>query len=445
MPTLLDLSDETLRIIAGNVHGDSDIPLPSFGAHWENFKSDIHPTVARDYLRLRLTCKRMHRICQLKGLHLRVGSWKDMMKWMSNVPDVVVRGVRRLELRLERPDKENTKLIIPLWSAITTFLSSLTSLEELIIHHLPLCRHHTQHTNLEDLRLPPHDFFPTLSALSIQVPCRYCANTLPMLLVPAAPNLQTLRFCAGYGPLDCGDLLRNFHAVWSMRHPETQSRIKSLIIKLACITFQIVNGTLLAVSRFPSIEKLSLHQYTAYNDLPEAVMEIQEAPMESTDGLAITPRSQRIQHENCAILLLGAIPTLTYIDCMLAIIPHVYTFEKFWEPQLCDRRRSFTEDYQVFSAVRERYDQRSRSSMMNNARALIKLLPRLESGAFWNQDPDNCYEWNRWTWKVDRTQTDLTPVFCHVPIKIAPKFGRNQDGGMDEEDDYGLMDDMDGQ
>ncbi|WVQ81683.1 hypothetical protein IAT38_003808 [Cryptococcus sp. DSM 104549] len=68
MPSLLDLSDDTILHVAQYLNEDNDIPFPSFTPHWQNFPPEITSQNALDFRRLRATCRRT--ICSS-----RVSTW----------------------------------------------------------------------------------------------------------------------------------------------------------------------------------------------------------------------------------------------------------------------------------------------------------------------------------------------------------------------------------
>ncbi|WWC91771.1 uncharacterized protein L201_006718 [Kwoniella dendrophila CBS 6074] len=65
MPTsFLHLTDEIIQRIAYFANPDNQLPVPSFGPHWEDFASDILSKTSKSLHALRSTCKRVRSICE---------------------------------------------------------------------------------------------------------------------------------------------------------------------------------------------------------------------------------------------------------------------------------------------------------------------------------------------------------------------------------------------
>ncbi|WVQ80926.1 hypothetical protein IAT38_003033 [Cryptococcus sp. DSM 104549] len=180
MPSLLDLSDDTIQHIASYANGDSDIPFPSFRPHWQNFRSSIAAKEGKDLIALRSTCRRLRMVVKLQGLHMRLTSWETMIKHLNNSPVELLHGVKRLEVNILRPVPG---ALVSSWTSFISFLSLLRNLEELVIINVSLCRHthdaapDQDCTFTHNLRLPPghtQTLFSKLKAVSIACECRFC-------------------------------------------------------------------------------------------------------------------------------------------------------------------------------------------------------------------------------------------------------------------------------
>ncbi|WVF72947.1 hypothetical protein IAT40_007765 [Kwoniella sp. CBS 6097] len=224
MPTrFLDLSDELIRHIGFFLHDDNAIPMPSFSPHWANFNSAINKDVAKHYLKFREVCPRIAIACPLQGLHLVLKDWKHLLKWL-NVPESVLRGIRRVCVIIERPSGRN---IHALWTTLQNFLWRLPNLQELKIYKTPMCRHSEGVTTLELLPITTNTYLPKLESLSFELTCKCCSEQLPKLFIPGAPKLRHLKLCQPVGiraiPYITDHLL----------HPATHSHgIQTLYIKI---------------------------------------------------------------------------------------------------------------------------------------------------------------------------------------------------------------------
>ncbi|KAK6909349.1 hypothetical protein L486_01001 [Kwoniella mangroviensis CBS 10435] len=252
MPSLLDLEDETIRAISRYTNKDTYIPIPSYGPHYQHFKSEINSRVSRDLLSFRSTCKRIHSLSGLDGLHVKATQGTKTAKWMSEAPREVEQGVRRLEICA--PFLTGSDLIST-FSALIMFLHRFEDLEELIIGNNPniSCYHLHGYTTSPDqlpgmLKLPLFPFLPKLTSLSVEVACPSCAEQIPKILVPAAPNIQHLKL-AVYGlpkPLPLGqftdadpwdespdpsEVIRDMVTMWCKKNQKDTIGLKTLYMR----------------------------------------------------------------------------------------------------------------------------------------------------------------------------------------------------------------------
>ncbi|WVQ66927.1 uncharacterized protein L199_005118 [Kwoniella botswanensis] len=157
---ILDFPDEVLVRSARFVHQDTHIPLPSLIPHFGDFYSPIDPFTTETFSIFNrpveepftpfpyeaYTCqspngKVLSLICQ--GLlasrgQLHIGSW-----------------------RYSDPSSDPNYNAITMWDTLITFLSQLTSLEELVIYDLPLCFHKPGQNLIKHLPPPAGDILPS--------------------------------------------------------------------------------------------------------------------------------------------------------------------------------------------------------------------------------------------------------------------------------------------
>ncbi|KAK8853272.1 hypothetical protein IAR55_003975 [Kwoniella newhampshirensis] len=416
---LLDLSDETLLLISHFVHKDNEIELPSFGAHWENFQSDIDPEVAEDYLSFRSSCKRLYKICKLQGLHVRVKRWNKMVKWVEEAPVAVMRGVRRVELDIVRDSVPQVSFSLRS-SMISTFLSGFTNLEELIVTNLPLCRHTRKGYKTHHLRAL-YDFLKNLLSLCVQVKCDQCSTFIPLWMLSASPILQHLKVAdGGFTPSESSGnsnwLLQKILEVYSMRNG---CPIRSLYLG----TFWGNEAILPVISNFPLIENLQVLQYNEKN-----LAHSQLVCLPCKDNILSVSDYTGEQSLRSFADQLRDLRSLKTLDCHLVISPRPE-----FEPttlDMYDRRSHYSAVEGTPNRSRRALEYRTdvQRILEATAQALTDALPSLQYGAVWQDMDDTVHQHCfRWTFEVQGEQGNRTPVFDPVPVAIPRIFSANYD------------------
>ncbi|WWD19700.1 hypothetical protein CI109_104164 [Kwoniella shandongensis] len=383
---LLDLGNENLFRIAYFVHGDNVIPTPSFGSHWENYKSDIDPSASEAYRNLRRTCRNMVGLLELKGLHRRISNWQQIEDLMLDAPPDILKGIKRLEIDFGEQDLAS-HAVFPTWTTITTFLASLSNLEELIIKDLPICRHeHIGHTT-ESLRSPPYDFLPHLSALSIQVKCHDCTSLLPSLFILAAPQIRHLKMCYENGTFDTSThVLRCTFAdaafKWSLRHHNDEFPVEKLFLRVPLDGRNALTAlnTITSASRLRVLSIITCgidpdHEYYAMDGLLSFSYE---------PDIGIIVSEWMIRAVN-----------LIQLDSQ----------------SLFDRTMI--------------YEENLKTAMVQAAQMLIDAIPSLKSGIFW--EPSEPWSWNAWYWSL-KDGIEPAIVTDSSPLSVCKSFALNRDG-----------------
>ncbi|WWD19697.1 hypothetical protein CI109_104161 [Kwoniella shandongensis] len=455
---LFDLSDEILLHVAHFANRDHAIPLPSFGPHWENYKSEIDRSVAKDYLALRATCRKLSRLLVPKNLHLKLKSWIELEDWLMRVPTSVLEGIKRLELNIPW-DRSDETLIFGKWIALTTFLNTLCSLEELIIRDLPMCRHFFgDDRDTIDLKRPLAQFLPNLTALSIEVQCGNCAAAFPRLLVPAAPKLRHLKMCTNQSitegeddeddgsdddDQDQGHIIKSGHVItsiydgWKERYPLDTPAIETLFIRLA-------NGEescasiIEAVSDFPYLQTLHM---SSFKYSLSSVGNIQK--INTIGAIIATPSTSGwdLKFSNSDIkdcypfelfpVILQSLPNLKSFDPMFVVEIDQPRPSPSYATRQITRSAAPSACIPSINAIVV-YEERLREAMSVIAETMIQVVPSLTNGAFWESAWTNQTGqlWHRWTWTTKQVNGVRKVVVAEVPQALTKDFASNLDGAM---------------
>ncbi|WWD19708.1 hypothetical protein CI109_104172 [Kwoniella shandongensis] len=395
MPThFLDLDDDILIHIAHYIQPDRGIPIPSFGPHWENFAPDIGESHNSDMLSLRATCTRLCGIIRLEGLHVRLTSYEQLEAWLFWGPSAILKGVRRLEIDL--PDDElSLSSTWNTWSGISRLLNEMTSLQEVIIQSLlHLCTHTIA---------GPLDLFLNLDALSIQVKCASCADVLPRLLVPQAPNIRSLKMCVSTSnqPSNNGSAsssIDDLCEAWKTRWPTRQIPLETVFLRVpyAKKTVETVIGS---CSSLPQLRNVSIIPFVETSMICDYVM----FPWNSVTCKAIynveTNQYEAIRQPSWEKTLrskmssLKSLPKLESLDCFLSFMVTLEgSLKRFGDKSRTESRSEF----QSRLDSREQDEVRWRAQMMAAEAAVKSLLLRLieeqlasavylKTGAIWEQ------------------------------------------------------------
>ncbi|WWC64515.1 uncharacterized protein I303_107125 [Kwoniella dejecticola CBS 10117] len=452
MPTtLLSLSDETLITIANFLHGDNEIPLPSFNPHWANFVHEIDPAVQKDYLSFRSTCRRLNSLCPLKQLHKVFRKWSTVQRWKAKCPVSVMKAIKRIIIDIPlkaapAPFQATTveqkqQKDYDLWSSLSLFLGELTGLEELIIIQNPLCPFIGNKSIVGRCRLPSRDFLPSLRSLAFESRCRRCCLQFPIVLVPAAPNLQhlkgTITAVEGFG-------LPSISEAWLARHsPQTHMPIESIMLKNdMTLTFEQIIKSLHSFA--PNLKHLHWCDYYKPNGNINPVLahilgakpandehdswvfqEVDSYEDIFDDRL----RQEKVEEE------WEEDGSLETIDCLIEIImPPLPTLSL----PVCEGLTKSKYDSLHYDVTRSAGKSTNpmdtdRSAMIAAARLLVSKLPSLRKGFFW-QGPqraatfviDGDFNFKRWTWSRDKDGESVTLLPWHEEFKA--NWTANTDG-----------------
>ncbi|WVQ80292.1 hypothetical protein IAT38_002397 [Cryptococcus sp. DSM 104549] len=419
MPSLLDLSDDTICSLAHMANGDNDIPFPSFGPHWrKNSHSQIDPAHSSSILALRATCRRLRGMIGHKGLYMRVTRWESMTRHMAHTPVSVLQGVRRLEIDISRPVP---RALVSAWAVLTTFLSFLSNLEELVILELSLCRHPREDpeensadlcTYTESLRLSPAlQLSPKLAALCVACKCYACAGVYVSNFAPTARDLTHLR-APELGVYDeDNDIADLWSDDWESKFPGMELPLRTLRTGIDGLS-----------SSIEDIDKDE--EFDSFSE----VSEIHLAPIVYYNSHAIATEPLVILFE----AITSAFPNLTYFDAALEVIaisPEEYEASvstQQWlppPPNPSDDGHRQPPKYKITSRIPQ---------LVAAATLLLQHIPSLERGVFWERaNPPGGERWYRWSWEL-REQGDGTtvPVILKDPELVLPM--RSEEGDMFE-------------
>ncbi|WWC91769.1 uncharacterized protein L201_006716 [Kwoniella dendrophila CBS 6074] len=465
MVSLLDLEDDNIRLISQYTNRDTYIPLPSYGPHWQNFKSDINSKVARDLLAFRSTCKRIHNSSRLEGLHIDATQWSKVLKWMCNAPREAEKGVRRIKLSIP-PNMDSNSVMM--YSTLTTFLSRFDNLEELIICNSTMnsCYHRPQGMEFDgpnstsnsngskEFRLPLYSFLPKLTSFSVEIICPICAEQVPKVLVPAMKNLEHLKFSLfglpdlnvlGPGPwsdsLDPFLKIQNLTDNWSKYNGEDGMKLKTLYLRYSPKPENDTPDQFKSIIRricdaLPNLEELKITRF--------------EIPIREDLRCGIKLNGQLIQGEwhfesgksegegdskqslQDLLLSLGLSPSIRILDPVLLIeipekrptysIPsNTETFSSFLlSNQLstsCETQRDLTGNYEV----------KLKEAMKVAAQIMINTVPSLEEGTFWEKGTElSKKDWYLWKWHKIIVNGVSIPKLRESPYMMSREFVSSQ-------------------
>ncbi|WRT70161.1 uncharacterized protein IL334_007155 [Kwoniella shivajii] len=457
MPSLLDLEDETLRLIGQYTNKDAHIPLPSFGPHWENFRSEISHKAARDLLSFRSTCKRVNGVCRLEGLHLRITKWQKMSRWMSNAPREVEQAIRRIHICLPVSDSARFSSFF----GLTTFLHRFDNLEELIIHGCLSCSHMYGYSqdpsSANKLRLPEYSFLSNLKSLSVDVICPFCSQDIPKLLVPPAPRMKHLKislagcqievppnglFGTGSPISITSDAITCFQEIleeWSKKNNGSRLDLRTLQLRypprpedgtedgLGCMIQKVFEF-------LPNLEEFGITRFDGeQEDLVAGFIIVgrQKSTWQfQMKDLEIDGDSPSSIHE--LISTLHPPPSLKRFDPVIVFKTHltqpyyrsVSSFQT--RSDFYSHRKSSMKSHRQSSLV---YENSLKEGMTAAAKALLEMIPSLERGSFWEQGTEwSKKDWNLWEWENVTDVTGISrPFIADVPIRMSKDFVSCQD------------------
>ncbi|KAK6909360.1 hypothetical protein I203_103377 [Kwoniella mangroviensis CBS 8507] len=237
---LLNLSDDTLQYIGSLIHGDTDIPLPSFHPHTLNFATEIDPVVHKDYMSFRATCKRL-------------------FEHNNDAPQSVREGIRRLHIDIFRSSTGNDSLVV--WQTFSTFLMSLKSLEEIVIKQSHLCAFRHAHSDFIG-RHPDFRFKHQVQAMAFEMNCSKCAKSLPKSLASGSKPLRTLKLAHLQGVNQDETLIKEL----SNRDVYFSHCLRTLYVKIDGDTDGIASLEKIAED-LPYLQTLALSSFSHVHDL----------------------------------------------------------------------------------------------------------------------------------------------------------------------------------
>ncbi|WWC72076.1 uncharacterized protein I206_106036 [Kwoniella pini CBS 10737] len=466
MPTLLDLEDDTIRLVAHYTNKDVYIPLPSYGPYWQNFKSDINGKVSRDLLAFRATCKRIHGLAKLEGLHLDVQSFPKMMKWSTDAPREVEKAVRRL--RICMPGSGGCK-VITVFSTLTNFLHRFDNLEELVITDSGGC-HHSYGFGGESAprepKLPLYPFLANLRSLAVQVSCPICAQEIPEVLLPAAPKIQHLKsgVISRLPPLTSPiqvpmvfptpthpfDAINRIKTEWCKRNRRDELSLKTLhLIYLVPRGLQIEDQLGATTKRtleiLPHLEEFSITRFNDNYETMQSGIKLKgknvhghcsfscEGPFmtgpeaisfEETLGDISFPT--RLQTFDPVISI--SIPLTRPIIGSVASIET--TRSAFFGNKQCSNDQQIKET--------ENYEATLKNAMVAAAQILIDNIPSLTSGTFWEKGTERSKkDWNLWSWQKVMINGVSRPVIANKPDIMTKAFVSSHSFNMSRENMVG--------
>ncbi|WVW86221.1 hypothetical protein I302_108263 [Kwoniella bestiolae CBS 10118] len=437
--TLLDLTDELIQLVAFYVHTDNFIPLPSFHPHHFNWASEIDSNVQKDYMNLRLTCRRVRDLCLPKGLHVVLKNWKKLVEWTMKAPDSILTGVRRVEIDIQF--QPNLRISYA-WPVIVHFLGLLTDLEELILVRTPLCTHsptsirQATGERLSELRTPSHDFLGRLMSFAISDRCPSCALPHINLLLPSMPSIKFVK-TAGWSLPEKGINL------WLNRHASSGGmvHVTTLFWKLRSLVFPYLdsgNYLLRLKELLPELEivVLSINDFKSDNGVhfragpgptDNETWRLGFELFEDFRSDFVTFRSRALEDDwPCLLGLLkslGNLPNLKTMDLLATFSikdrrPHL---EGFTRKRKWSERGASPTTFQKFT---QHYEDKLRSAICVAAMPFLEHIPSLQTGYFWEpyglidvQGEMDVTEWYRWEYHRV-TEDDGT---CSVEVVTTPE------------------------
>ncbi|WWD03714.1 hypothetical protein V865_001770 [Kwoniella europaea PYCC6329] len=467
MPSLLDLEDETIKAIIRYTNKDTYIPIPSYGPHYQNFQSEINPRVSRDLLSFRSTCKRIHSLSKLEGLHVKATQGTKIAKWMSEAPREVEQGVRRLEICA--PFLAGSDLIST-FSALIIFLHRFENLEELIIGNNPntSCYHLHGYTTSPDqlpgmLKLPLFPFLPNLRSLSVEVICPSCAEQIPKILVPAAPNIQHLKLSV-HGlpkPLPLGqftdadpwdespdpsEVIQDMVTMWCKNNQKEGIGLKTLYVRYWPRpderTRDRYRSTIRKTSEaLPNLEELVIVEFNGINGNLKSGISVKARCIHDIwifECDAITDEGEEAQ--SCS--LEETLVTLSLPSKIKIFDPIFVLSLPFKRPTVpIASTRHTRSSYLASRSTTQRptleevktYEKTCRDIIGAAAQILIGTVPSLEEGYFWERGTDlSKKDWYLWKWKkvivngISKVEVDQFPEMMSSDfISGKPREPRN--------------------
>ncbi|WVW86223.1 hypothetical protein I302_108265 [Kwoniella bestiolae CBS 10118] len=464
MPTgLLNLSDEIIQHIAHYVHTDNEIPIPSFNPHWANFADEIDPTIQKDYIAFRSTCTYIRKLCPIGGLHVRMDSWSKLLRWAVQAPTSVKRAVRRMVIDIPRielyQDKQLANYsIVPIWFTLTSFLRSLSNLEELIIRKTSLCQHLKTAGFISPSSLNEEtDFLPHVSSIAIETPCERCTDQISRLLLRAASSLRHVKISPSW---------KTQRLYQPASSKESEDRIVGRVTTLYWKTFRSLdrNTTLDEVAQtFPNIRNLHLTcccENQAWLCEPFSLfcckptyeerwlfkMTSQDVVGEFDDAGPVEEWNNDRTFDRFLEILTG-FKHLEELDCLIeiqmpphrheltSISPHVKRSTYDRSQNRCRPRYNFHQEQQ--DDEEDLY-----SAMISAAEVIAATIPTLRVGHFWQYIShhhllDKPF-WQRWKWHCQRLSDGVVIELDRRPEEFKHSWMDNVDGCRDweyEEDD----------
>ncbi|WWC91757.1 uncharacterized protein L201_006704 [Kwoniella dendrophila CBS 6074] len=212
---ILRLSDEIIERIGYFLNKDSEIPIPSFGAYWENYKRELSEANSKDLQKFRATCRRIRLGCRLRNHHMVIKHYDPQPRaysdwyWLKNQDDDFKKSVNRICINTQLPNRQNK---LDMVHDLANDLSYFPYLEELIIECLPDCYCDYIASRGTDPPSPSSTaILPILKSLSIRTECSRCSHAMLAALIPISPKLQYLQF-------NLWDMIASFNSFLILRN-----------------------------------------------------------------------------------------------------------------------------------------------------------------------------------------------------------------------------------
>ncbi|WVW86238.1 hypothetical protein I302_108280 [Kwoniella bestiolae CBS 10118] len=441
MPSILDLEDETIRLISHYTNRDAYIPLPSYGPHHQNFKSEINP----------------------KGLHVNAQQGTRIAKWMTGAPREVEQGVRRLRIGVPFLSGSDQ---LSIFSTLTLFLHRIDNLEELIINSdsNQSCHHLHGYTTSPHqlpggLRIPLFPFIPKLKSLSVQVVCPTCAEQIPNILVPAAPMIQHLKMTV-YGlpkppPLgqfadsdswddspDPSTIIKDMAEAWCNNNKKDTMGLKTLYLrywpKPGEITCNRFLSTIRDVSKIlPSLEELAVAEF-GYRETLRSGIGIRGKCADRTWSFECDAQSTEDDEPHFSSLE-DTLSSLCLSSNLKVFDPvFVIVLDSKRPTMPIATRNQIRSSYEAnrpagrqnFQGLVKSHEGNLREAISGAAQIIMDTVPSLERGHFWEKGTElSKKDWYRWTWRkvncngVSKVHVEEVPEYMSsdfVSCKAAP-------------------------
>ncbi|WWC94944.1 hypothetical protein V866_001796 [Kwoniella sp. B9012] len=383
-------------------------------------------------------------------LDLEDDTIRAITKWMSEAPREVEQGVRRLEIC---PPFLAGSDLISTFSALIIFLHRFENLEELIIGNNPntSCYHLHGYTTSPDqlpgmLKLPLFPFLPRLTSLSVEVNCPSCAEQIPKILVPAAPNIQHLKLSV-YGlpkPLPLGqftgadpwdespdpsEVIRDMVTMWCENNQKNAIGLKTLYMRYWPRPDDRTRDGYRSTTRktseaLPNLEELMIAEFNGITGSLKSGINVKTRSNHDIwifECDATTDEGEEAR--SCPL-------EKTFVT--LSLPPKIKIFDPIFVLNFPSKRptipiASTGQTRSLYSASRsitqrptleevKTYEKTCRVVIEAAAQIIVDIVPSLEEGFFWEKGTElSKKDWYLWKWKkvivngISKVEADQFP------------------------------------